>query len=651
MAPERTPVLRKRSTASELSRLHPIERSLFRVFEFVASLKFAIFLMVWLIVECAVGTWIESQVNADAAKYFVYSHWRFGILLSLLGLSVLCAALIRFPWKRYQTGFVVIHTGLLTMLVGSFITLRGNLDALMSVEKGETKRTFFDPSQTMLYRGKISSEGGIEKTEQVPLRLGPFTWGHRIFGSIPWRKGHTETYTFANGDRAVIKKFYANCEAERSYRAAENGPPAVQFRIYHPQRADITQWIAADPKTGIANEKVGPGSILLWRINGEEELEHFVNAVPKPDQDAGELGLLGYSHKGKHAVISLDELKKKGSIPVPGQNVTLEFVEYLGNARVQEKKLVDIGGEPSNPVVRVRAKEAGGEARELMAFGAHPELQALFHRGAGSADLLSYFPAAIPSGAQLVILSTGEMGYRAFGSDGLIAAAKAKVGEEYPCWAGLKFAPKTIIAKSLPDTLLIPRPIKAGKTANPGAIVEYIPKKGEPFTSSLVRGRPGIGRVDDKTVLVGLDPYERDLPFDIRLDDFQEPKNPGTRQAAMYTSKVTLTDSKAGVNKQIDITMNEPLRYRGEDGVEYTLYQSGIDWSTGKPISTYTVANDPGLTTKYAGAIILCVGIFLMFYMGGYFNKRSAPSISAREFGKASATPLHPELAGAGQIE
>lgn len=76
------------------------------------------------------------------------------------------------------------------------------------------------------------------------------------------------------------------------------------------------------------------------------------------------------------------------------------------------------------------------------------------------------------------------------------------------------------------------------------------------------------------------------------------------------------------VEVQQVITMNAPLHYKGRDGINYTLYQSGIDRSTGTPISTYTVANDPGLEVKYAGAIIMCIGIILMFYMGGYFRSR-----------------------------
>ncbi len=95
-AAERTPVIRPRASKEELAKLHPIERFLYRVFEFFSSLKLAIILMVWLMIECAIGTRVESTINASAAKYFVYGKLAFTFLLALLALNVLFAAMIRF---------------------------------------------------------------------------------------------------------------------------------------------------------------------------------------------------------------------------------------------------------------------------------------------------------------------------------------------------------------------------------------------------------------------------------------------------------------------------------------------------------------------------------------------------------------------------
>lgn len=602
--------------------MRPWERAAYRVFEFLSSLKLAIVLMLWLMAECIAGTFIESQVNADAARYFVYGSWPFTILLALLALNILCAALIRFPWKRYQTGFVVTHLGLLTILAGSLMTARGHLDALLSVEKGETRSTYKDPAHQVMYRGSVTAKGELRRDETIPVDFGPFTWGHRIFGKIPWRKGHAETIHFANGDSLAVEKFLAHCEDQRIYVPAPSGPPAIEYRLYHPARVDQTRWIAADRQTLTATQSMGMGSIVLWGVDSKAELDHVLHAVPK--EAGGLLGTLAYSHGGKHHLFDVKKLQA-GPAAIPGTDQKIELIEYLPNARLADKKTwVSEGKDPDNPLLRLRLV-GGGQSAEFLAFGLHPEYHTILSQRYGREHLFTYFPAAMPPVVHLVVSLDGKLAYRAFGSQGLIACQLAEVGQEYPCWAELRFVPKSILGESRPDLRVVARPIPPGKPTNPAVLVTY--RSGsEHATFWLVRGRPVAPPLPGKSTIVGFDVFERDLPFQIRLDDFEEPKNPGTRQAAMYTSRVTLFDPAQHVEKPVEITMNAPLRYTGKDGVAYTLYQSGIDWSTGQPISTYTVGNDPGLMVKYAGAITLCVGIVLMFYMGGYFKKRPAPT-------------------------
>lgn len=625
---QRTPVLRKRATKEELASLHPVERGLYRVFEAFASIKLAIVLMLWLIVACVIGTFIESQVNAGAAKYFIYGHWSFAILFALLALNILCAALIRFPWKRYQTGFVVTHAGLLLLIVGSMVTSRGNIDALLTVAQGETKSTYFDSESSVLFVGSRGADGSVQRSEVIPVDFGPFTWGHRIFGRFPWRKGHTEEYRFKNGGVLTVEKFYAHSDAERIYSPHPAGPPAVEYRLYHPQRADRTQWLAADAQTQTGSARLGPGELVIWRVETEEELDHFLHAVPKPEQPMGLLGLVGYSHGGKHHLFSVDALKKSPQ-PIPGTDAKLEWIEYLPSARLDARRQwVSKGDEPDNPLLRLKLVQ-GDKAEEYIAFGAHPEYATLLVQKFGREHLFSYFPASPTAVVHLAVAPDGRMGYRAFGSQGLLASTIAEEGKEYPCWADLRFVPKKILGGARPDLKVTPRPIPPGKPTQPAILVEY--REGsEKFSAKLVRGRPILQRVGDKQIVLGYDLAEAELPFQVRLDEFEEPKNPGTNQPAMYTSTVTLFDKKRDLEKVVDITMNEPLRYEGTDGIEYTLYQSGIDWSTGTPISTYTVGYDPGLWIKYLGAIVLCTGIFLMFYMGGYFKGGSRTAKAAR---------------------
>ena len=54
-------------------------------------------------------------------------------------MNILCAALIRYPWKKRQTGFVVTHVGLLTLLAGSFYSVRTADEGQVGMIEGDVK--------------------------------------------------------------------------------------------------------------------------------------------------------------------------------------------------------------------------------------------------------------------------------------------------------------------------------------------------------------------------------------------------------------------------------------------------------------------------------------------------------------------------------
>src|SRR6185312_10629352 len=82
------------------------------IYRFLASLKLAVISLSTLAAVLAYATFFESWYGASAAQEWIYRSPGFAILLAFLGANILCAALIRYPWKKRQTGFVVTHVGL-----------------------------------------------------------------------------------------------------------------------------------------------------------------------------------------------------------------------------------------------------------------------------------------------------------------------------------------------------------------------------------------------------------------------------------------------------------------------------------------------------------------------------------------------------------
>jgi hypothetical protein len=790
MSDARAPAIRKRKTRDDLAHLSGLERGAYRVFEFLSSIRLAVVVLPWLILECIAGALIEAKVNTGAARYFVYGAWHFYLCLGLLALNIFCAALIRFPWKRYQTGFVVTHIGLLVLLFGSFLTLRHKLDSLMVAEKFEGdpdekrwRKTVVDPAKEVLVLEELdpekreeNGEFRVKNTYRAPVDFGPFSWGHKVFGFIPWKTDHEETFKLASGDELRVKQFFANCTWERDYVPAEpgvSGSTVVNLALTFQDEAVFAGWVpvGADPKP----VSIRFGALSRWKVPSDEHVEHFVHARPKEtpavaDEGGGLLGWLTVSYGDKEHRFRVDDLRRGKTVPIPNTKDAIEVVDYFPDARlggkegtltagsedpnnpglhlklVKDGKTTDAfvladpfknraisdkqpapyrfkyrttddagpGGGPSlavsfgnhhatftldelrqgpatvpgtqtrvqlleylasarvkpdgsgltseeggspNPAVRLAVEQPGKPRAEVLAFGDR-YLDGMID-ARRDVRVTLFTPATSPTQPllELVTSPSGRIGYRLWSSTGFHSAGELEIGTPVPAWTipqgnvTLQLTARGVVANGRPDLKLTPKPLEPRTNGERGAVVELRTRDGK-ATVNLARNPDAFDdksgavtlQIKDRLLRVRLASEELDLPFAIRLEDFIEPKIPGTNRPAMFTSIVTLKDERRKIEEKSVITMNRPLRHTAmPDGQStnflrslleplvpqsYALYQTSISQTQRGPMSTYTVSRDPGIIIKYVGFITSTVGIFLMFYLGGYFRtaKAKAPA-------------------------
>ena len=109
------------------------------LYRFLASLKLAVIGLSSLAAALAFATWLESRYGASAAQEMVYQSAWFALLLAFLATNILCAALIRFPWKKRQTGFVITHAGLLVLIFGAYWSFRTADEGMMAILEGRSR--------------------------------------------------------------------------------------------------------------------------------------------------------------------------------------------------------------------------------------------------------------------------------------------------------------------------------------------------------------------------------------------------------------------------------------------------------------------------------------------------------------------------------
>ena len=99
-------------------------------------------------------------------------------------------------------------------------------------------------------------------------------------------------------------------------------------------------------------------------------------------------------------------------------------------------------------------------------------------------------------------------------------------------------------------------------------------------------------------------------PYSITLQKFTHENYPGTDIPKNFASQITLVDPGHGVNRDVLIYMNHPLRYGGE-----TYYQSGFGRDDRSSI--LQVVHNPGFIAPYIACVIISFGLLIQF--GSHF--------------------------------
>jgi hypothetical protein len=108
-----------------------LEVAVVRMSRWLGSLQIAVVLLTLFAFVLAIGTMVESWHSTKIAQELVYRTYWFAGLLALLGVNIFFAAAKKWPWKKHQTGFLITHVGLLTMVTGGILNSLGGTDAQM----------------------------------------------------------------------------------------------------------------------------------------------------------------------------------------------------------------------------------------------------------------------------------------------------------------------------------------------------------------------------------------------------------------------------------------------------------------------------------------------------------------------------------------
>lgn len=569
-----------------------------RIFKFFASLKLAVMVLVALMAVLAAGTFIESAEGTDAARLLIYQAPWFSVLLFLLAMNLFTVAIDRLPWKVRHIGFVITHLGIILILFGSFLTQRLMVDGQISIAEGETEHRITLPDP-LLY---IYSER-LQRTWFFDLPRRAF----------PWRG--EQSLNYANDGEETpfeikILTSYPKALMKETLIPAAEGNPAIKIKLKN-TFVDQEQWLMKN-SAGLSEVQMGPA---LLKFTDE--------ILPEQPGTASESNYLEFEflNEGKKTqtiqIPIAKDLKMPAKFSLKDTPYQIEILGIYHSAVVDGKKLIE---DPDAKTAQNPAAEfilTGPELNEKhTVFSKFPDFPTV-HGMKPSAAGVKVFYRMANAGSRgerheiRFILKEGKLICQIV--EGMkVLTVDAEKGKEIPTgWMGgltvrvEEFYPASALERSfLPEMNLSENP-----TALPALQIRFL-AGGEAKTVWLRQGiREEIEIAEQPFTLV----YgQKRIPagFKLQLKDFRLEKYPGTDRPASFESDVLLKDDSRGVIKEVTISMNNPLAYRG-----YHIYQSGYSIPEGEAeISTFSVGKDPGVPVKYAGAIVMVAGILTMFY-------------------------------------
>ncbi len=157
----------------------------------------------------------------------------------------------------------------------------------------------------------------------------------------------------------------------------------------------------------------------------------------------------------------------------------------------------------------------------------------------------------------------------------------------------------------------------------PSAIIELVGPQGSLGTWLV---SPDISGGQDfkfggKVWRVALRPERHYLPYTVQLLSTKYEVYPGTDTPKNFQSRVRIENPGRGENREVDIYMNNPLRYQGLTFYQYQMDQVQVEQNRG---SVLEVVRNPSWLTPYCGCILVAIGMAyqFLFHLVGFVTKR-----------------------------
>lgn len=582
------------------------------LYRFLASIQFAILLISSVAFFVIGGTFIESWTQSHRyAAHFTYSNPIFIGLLCCFFVNILFSALRRWPFRIKHIPFLTTHLGLLMLLSGALIKSVYGVQGSMGVMEGSGSQEIFVPESLAL---RIEKRGSKDLTDLKNLQDSPSLVNYAF---LPARA--TTIRPFEDLDIQLV------AYSPHSSECLDTWIKGNYVHIMGLQPFIVHEWqennnfdpLPISSRVHIAHAFSEPCDLMAFRTTDVTELAKKVYLqglnVVISDQFTKKIIFQG---------LLIDALNSPVNMPEIGRAVFelhFSYSSILGfedpallvsfnRKGVFQKIVIPLEGTYALQNVDANTLEIGTSAIAVK-LQRQPTI-AFLQDNQNDIFLFAFDPH-------------GKVYSQSFRNDNL---------NSYIAYDG-GFGGYAVQAKIFDDiileTSLAPRrkeeiPLQKIENNSPKITLQLrIKGKTEFLTLTYDRYAQGLKwPVFDGEYALRFQPMFQELPYRVRLRGARQINYPHSAQPYSYESDIKITDIKKSSSLETTISMNQVH----ETSNGYRFYLAGIAPSNESAIKRIQIVvnYDPAkYLLTYPGAIVLTLGILLLFWMRPYRHSSS----------------------------
>ena len=580
----------------------PIMRAIYAL----GSLHLAMLLLITLTGVCIAATLLESGFSSRVARAYVYGSPWFNLWLVLLCLNLICSTITRWPWQRHHLGFVITHAGIIILLGGALIGRARGFEGSLDLSRGappanqvlldRPRLTVESPATGQLFSTPFDPEVRTPRPDRPRLLPLPSSDVQLVLDGYTPRSfeqtslqpdpassnpGISLELTGPFGSEPIQVSLVLNSPSDSRANLSPQAmveflpklPSSIQPAIT-PTFRETQMVLARDPAQPILHNTSGNPSGFRFFLGSRNPDEPLELEILRPD--------------GSGEIYRLTDLLNRTLDDFSGTKILV--ARYWPNLILRDGQPATDGDSPINPAVLVMLEGSlpdTSPARLSLAPGATP----------GSLLFLGQSPTTPP------------------------ARGTAQLGQPFsPGWKGWSVRLISAEPRARLETITLPSQ-KLEATPGRPALHAYLRSPDGTVGPSrwIASGTSAVLSSAGATSRIGFGLELQNLPFSIRLDSFDVPRDPGTDEPANFLATVTFADEKKKLEVPAQLEMNQPATYPPGllpqvTGLSYKFSQAGWD-PQNLNRTTLQVLHDPGWFLKWSGSLLMVAGIFSMFYL------------------------------------